>query len=115
GGWDAWSCRNLKAKFIFLGQENWKDVLGSDLWRSNTHYPLLWPLINVWFWDLSGHFDQAVPMLNSLVIALLTAGILLFGLLELTGMLWPAILAAIIVTALPFGVTLYVSQYSDSL
>ena len=91
GGWDAWSCWNLKAKFIFLGHENWKDVLAPGLWRSNTHYPLLWPLINVWFWDLGGHFDQAVPMLNSIVFALLTAGILLFGLLELTGMLWASI------------------------
>ena len=54
-------------------------------------------------------------MLNSLVFALLTAGLLLFGLMELTGMLIPSILAAVIVTALPFGVTLYTSQYSDSL
>jgi len=115
GGWDAWSCWNLKAKFIFLGQENWKDLLSPGLWRSNTHYPLLWPLINVWFWDLGGSFEQAVPMLNSIVFALLTAGILLFGLLELTGLLWPSIAAAVLVTALPFGVTLYSSQYSDAL
>lgn len=115
GGWDAWSCWNLKAKFIFLGHENWKDMLTPGLWRSNTHYPLLWPLINVWFWDLAGRFDQAVPMLNGIVIALLTAGILLFGLLELTGKLWPSILAAVMITALPFGVILYSSQYSDSL
>ncbi len=115
GGWDAWSCWSLKAKFIFLGQENWKDMLDPGLWRSNTHYPLLWPLINVWFWDLGGHFDQTVPMLNSIIFALLTAGILLFGLLELTGMLLPSLFAAVIVIALPFGVTLYTSQYSDSL
>jgi hypothetical protein len=115
GGWDAWSCWNLKAKFIFLGHENWKDMLDPGLWRSNTHYPLLWPLINVWFWDLGGHFVQAVPMLNSIAFALLTAGILLFGLLELTGRLIPSLLAAVIVTSLPFGITLYTSQYSDSL
>ena len=115
GGWDAWSCWSLKAKFIFLGQENWKDVLAPGLWRSNTHYPLLWPLINVWFFDLGGQFDQAIPMLNSIVIALLTAGILLFGLLELTGNLLPSIVAAVLVTAIPLGITLYTSQYSDSL
>jgi len=115
GGWDAWSCWNLKAKFIFLGQGNWKDVLAPGLWRSNTHYPLLWPLINVWFWDLGGKFDQTVPMFNSIAIALITAGILLFGILELTGMLWASICAAVIVTAIPFGVTLFISQYSDSL
>ena len=115
GGWDAWSCWSLKAKFIFLGRENWKDVLSPGLWRSNTHYPLLWPLINVWFWDLGGRFNQTIPMLNSIIIALLTAGILLFGLLELTGMLWASLSAAVMVTALPFNVTLYTSQYSDAL
>ena len=115
GGWDAWSCWSLKAKFIYLGQENWKDVLSPGLWRSNTHYPLLWPLINVWFFDLGGKFDQTIPMLNSVLFALLTAGILLFGLLELTGLWWTSIAAAVLVTALPFGVTLYTSQYSDAL
>jgi len=115
GGWDAWSCWNLKAKFIFLAHENWKDVLTPGFSRSNTQYPLLWPLINVWFWDLGGRFDQAVPMLNSIVIALLTAGILLFGLWELTGIFLTSILAAVIVTALPFGIILLISQYSDSL
>jgi hypothetical protein len=115
GGWDAWSCWNLKAKFIFLGQENWKDMLGPGLWRSNTHYPLLWPLINVWFWDLGGSFNQMVPMLNSVLIALLTAGLLLFGLLELTGNWLMAVAAAVLVTTLPFNIILYTSQYSDSL
>jgi hypothetical protein len=37
GGWDAWSCWDLKAKFIFLGGDHWKDVLSPGLWRSNTH------------------------------------------------------------------------------
>jgi len=115
GGWDAWSCWNLKAKFIFLGGQDWKNMFLPGLWRSNTHYPLLWPLINVWFWDLGGQFNQAVPMFNSILFALLTAGILLFGLLELTGVLSVAIAAAVIVTALPLGVMLNISQYSDGL
>ncbi len=115
GGWDAWSCWNLKAKFIFLGQENWKDMLTPELWRSNTHYPLLWPLINVWFFDLGGQFNQTIPMFNSILFALLTASILLFTLREFTGRLWTSLLAAVIITALPFNITLYTSQYSDAL
>ncbi len=66
GGWDAWSCWSLKAKFIFLGQENWKDLLAPGLWRSNTHYPLLWPLINVWFWDLAAALIKQSPCLTAL-------------------------------------------------
>jgi len=54
-------------------------------------------------------------MLNSITISLLTAGTLLFGILELTGSLLASVLAAIIVTAIPFGVTLATSQYSDAL
>jgi hypothetical protein len=115
GGWDAWSCWSLKTKFIFLGHEHWKEILAPSFWRSNTQYPLLWPLINAWFMDLGGTFDQAVPMLNSIVIALLTAGILFFGLWELTGRIIASLLAAVIVIAIPFSITLYTSQYSDSL
>jgi len=115
GGWDAWSCWNLKAKFIFLAHENWKDMLSPSFWRSNTQYPLLLPLINVWFWDLGGVFDQTVTMLNSIVFTLLTAGILLFGIWELTGNRLGAILSAVIAIAIPFSVTLYTSQYSDVL
>ncbi len=115
GGWDAWSCWNLKAKFIYLGQDHWKDMFGPGLWRSNTHYPLLWPLINVWFFDLAGHYDQQIIAVNSIIVALLSAGVLLFGLLALRCRLWPAIASAVLVTALPLNVTLYTSQYSDSL
>jgi 4-amino-4-deoxy-L-arabinose transferase-like glycosyltransferase len=64
---------------------------------------------------LGGRFNQAVPLCNSILFALLTAGILLFGLLELTGLLSVAIAAAVIVTALPFGVMMNISQYSDAL
>lgn len=114
GGWDAWSCWNLKAKFIYLGGEHWKDVLAPGFWRSNTHYPLLWPLVNVWFFDLCGRFDQAVPMLNSLLVALLIFGVLVFGLIELTCRFWPSLAAAVLALAAPVNVTLYTSQYSDS-
>jgi hypothetical protein len=114
GGWDAWSCWSLKAKFIFLAHEHWKEILSPSFWRSNTQYPLLWPLMNVWFWDLGGSFDQHIPMLNSIVIALLTGGLLFLGIWELTGKIIISLLAAILVIAVPFNITLFTSQYSDS-
>lgn len=114
GGWDAWSCWNLKAKFIYLGQEHWKDMLAPEFWRSNTNYPLALPTINVWFWQWTG-FAQYVPMFNSIVLTLLTAGILLLGLEHLRV---PSKIAALITLAiftLPLGNTLSISQYSDIL
>ncbi len=115
GGWDAWSCWNLKAKFIFLGGERWKDMLDPLLWRSNTQYPLLLPSINVWFWDILGGAPQWVPMLNSIAFTLLSAGILLFSLKRASKQWLVPCLMTLAVFALPFNVTLGISQYSDVL
>ena len=115
GGWDAWSCWNLKAKFIYLGGENWKTLFDPLLWRSNTQYPLLLPCINVWFWDLAGGDYIWVPMLNAVVFTVLCAGVLLFGLQKLTGQkLLPIVLTAA-AFLLPFNITLNAGQYSDIL
>ncbi len=114
GGWDAWSCWNLKAKFIYLGSEHWKDMLGSDLWRSNTNYPLALPSINVWFWHWSGA-SQNVSMFNAIILTLLTAGVLLLGLQELTVSKKISFLITLAVFTLSLGNTLSISQYSDML
>ncbi|MBI3602420.1 MAG: hypothetical protein HY209_05960 [Candidatus Omnitrophica bacterium] len=114
GGWDAWSCWNLKAKFIYLAEDHWKDIFTPILWRSNIHYPLGLPTINVWFWHWSG-VSQSVPMLNAVVLALLTAGVLLLGLQELKVSQWISIVVTLSVFTLAFGNTLSISQYSDIL
>ena len=113
GGWDAWSCWNLKAKFIYLGRESWNTMFDPVLWRSNTQYPLLLPCINVWFWDLSGKDYAWVPMANSIAFVLLTAATLLFGLYNFSKQwLLPSAMTAAIFL-LPFNVTLGAGQYSD--
>lgn len=114
GGWDAWSCWNLKAKFIYLGENHWKDMFDPILWRSNTGYPLALPTMNVWFWQWTG-FSQNVLMLNAIVLTLLTAGTLLLGLQSLNVRPLSAILLTLAVFTLAFGNTLCISQYSDIL
>ncbi len=114
GGWDAWSCWNLKAKFIYLGQDHWKDIFLPILWRSNTNYPLALPIINVWFWHWTG-FSQNVLMLNSILLTLLTTGVLLLGLQELKVSKVKAAIVTLAVFTLSFGNTLSISQYSDAL
>ena len=43
----------LKAKFIFLGQENWKDMLVTPTFGAAIRIiPCLGPLVNVWFLGL---------------------------------------------------------------
>ena len=84
GGWDAWSSWNLKAKFIFLGGERWKDMFSPVLWRSSPHYPLLLPLMNVWGWSFTGLTDPRIPMLTSMVFTISTGGLLYAAIRALT-------------------------------
>lgn len=114
GGWDAWSCWNLKAKFIYFGQESWKDMFSPILWRSNTGYPLALPTINVWFWQWSG-FSSQIPLYTAIILTLLTAGVLLSGLQTLGVSPLKSTLTMLTVFTLPFGNSLFISQYSDIL
>ncbi len=112
GGWDAWSCWNLKARFIFLGGEDWKNMFDPLLWRSNIAYPLLLPCLNVWSWCFGKDPAGAVPLANSCLITFVTAGTLLFSIKKLAGRLH-AILAPVWLLSILFAVKLASSQYSD--
>ncbi|MBF0595595.1 MAG: hypothetical protein HQL22_11615 [Candidatus Omnitrophica bacterium] len=114
GGWDAWSCWNLKAKFLFLGDEGWRGMLDPALWRSNTAYPFLLPLINVWYWCFGGEPVSTVTLATSCRITLVMAGILFFGLKELNNKI-SMLLAPLWALSIMFVVKLASSQYSDLL
>jgi hypothetical protein len=112
GGWDAWSCWNLKARFIYLGGENWKSMLDPVLWRSNNHYPFLLPLINAWGWSFYHEANVVVPMFNAIVFSFLTAALLFASLDRLTRNRW-AFVPALVLFSVPFVNKLSISQYSD--
>lgn len=114
GGWDAWSCWNLKAQMIYTGGEAWRNMFDPILWRSNTAYPLLLPLINTWLWCFGSSPEPSVPLAVSCLITFLVAGLLFFSLKELTQRLW-AILAPAWLLSIVFIVKLASSQYSDLL
>lgn len=114
GGWDAWSCWNLKARFIFLGGENWKAMFDPLLWRSNIAYPFLLPAINAWNWSVGSTPVWTSPLALSCLISFLTAGTLLFFTKKLTGRLH-AFLAPAWLFSIFFIVQLASSQYSDLL
>jgi hypothetical protein len=114
GGWDAWSCWNLKARFIFLGGEEWKRMLDPVMWQSNNHYPFLLPLINVWGWSFYGEPTVLVPMFNAIALSFLTAVLMWMSINRLTASRW-SFLAPVVLFSIPFMVTLSISQYSDIL
>ncbi len=114
GGWDAWSCWNLKARFLFLGGENWRGMMDPALWRSNIAYPFLLPLENVWFWCFGTEPNTTVTLATTCRITFLMSGLLFFGLKELRGRI-SSILAPLWVLSIMFIVKLASSQYSDLL
>jgi hypothetical protein len=113
GGWDAWSCWNMKARFLFLGGQEWTNMFDPALWRSNIAYPFLLPLVNVWLWCFSGAPDALGPRIMTCVITFLTAGLLAATLRELTGKTWSVLLAPVWMFSISFIVKLASSQYSD--
>ncbi|MBF0121903.1 MAG: hypothetical protein HQL21_00675 [Candidatus Omnitrophica bacterium] len=114
GGWDAWSCWNLKARMLFMGGDSWRNMFDPVLWRSNTAYPLMLPLINTWLWSFGSSPEPNVPLFISCLITFLSAGILFFSLKELTNR-FLAILAPAWLLSIFFNIQLASSQYSDLL
>jgi hypothetical protein len=115
GGWDAWSCWNLKARFLFLGGSEWSNMFDPVMWRSNTDYPLLLPLINVWSWCFGSAPTNIVPLANSCLITFLMAGLLYFSLEALNGLKLVNLLAPAFLLLNAFILKLASSQYSDLL
>jgi len=115
GGWDAWSCWNLKARFLFLGGSEWSNMFDPAMWRSNTAYPLLLPLINVWSWCFGSEPTYLVPLFNSCLITFLMAGLLYFSLEALNGLKLLNLLAPAFLLLNAFVLKLASSQYSDLL
>lgn len=112
GGWDAWSTWNLKAKFLFLGGEHWKNLLSPILWRSSPHYPLFLPLLNVWSWLCINQATFDGPIFTSFLFTLLSLGLLYCGLKDLTRSPY-AFLPSLVLLTLPLFNKLSLSQYCD--
>lgn len=112
GGWDAWACWNLKAKFLYLGGKDWKNVFDPLLWGSSPHYPLLLPLINVWGWSFFNLPDFQIPFITSVIFSFLTASLLYSALRPVTKN-FVALAAPFLMLSSLFFIKLAGSQYAD--
>ncbi len=112
GGWDAWACWNLKAKFIFLGGDNWKNMLDPSMWRSNNQYPFLLPLMNAWGWSFYNNPSVSVPISNAILFTFLTASMMFWGLKNSIKDI-RSVIPPLVLFTIPFINTLSISQYSD--
>lgn len=114
GGWDAWAMWNVKAKFIFLGQEHWQNMFNPILIETNIDYPFLLPLINAWFWSFHGTPDTVAPRIITCLIPFLTAGLLMTT-LRLVNKTYFYILSALWIFFNTATIYSSISQYSDQL
>ncbi|MBF0483319.1 MAG: hypothetical protein HQL25_01300 [Candidatus Omnitrophica bacterium] len=114
GGWDAWAIWNLKARFIFLGADQWKNMLDPVLMHTNNHYPFLLPLMNAWIWCFGNTASHWVPLTTSVIFALLLP--MLLGLsLYITTKHKFSFIPAFLMAFLPLYQLLSISQYADLL
>lgn len=110
GGWDAWAIWNLKARFIFRGGENWRDVF-TIIW-SHPDYPLLIPLSVSRIWKNIGNDTIMIPIIISFLFTFATV-ILLFSALSNFRNRTQGCLAAIILMTTPFFIEHGTAQYAD--
>ncbi len=111
GNWDAWSHWNLRARFIFRGDERWADALHPDYWNP-LNYPLMWPMSVAAGWVMAGKETQFVPGIAAFLFAGACVLLLQSSLSRLRGRS-QGLLAGLLLVGTPFFLTHGNSQYSD--
>lgn len=112
GGWDAWAVWNLKARFLFRGEERWSDASSHLFQWSHPDYPLLVPAAVYRGWRYLGREHEAVPIILAGCFMLATAAGLSAAVSGLRG--WRAgALAGSVLLATPFLTSHAAQQYAD--
>jgi hypothetical protein len=112
GDWDGWASWNVKARMIYLGGEQWRDVFSHLLVEAHPDYPLFLPLSVVGLWLALGSASPFAPALLAVGFTCSTVLLLGSGLSVLRDRS-QALLAATILAATPFFVIHGTSQYAD--
>ncbi len=112
GGWDALAIWNLRARFLFLGGEHWRDGFSELIPWSHPDYPLLLPASIAHFWAYLGKDSEQVSAIVGSAFAFSTIALLVGTLLVLRGRL-QAQLAGLVLMGTPFFLKEAASQYAD--
>lgn len=111
-GWDAFSIWNLHARFLFLGDNHWRDGLSQVIPWSHPDYPLLLPGAIAHFWMYLGNDGAAIPATVGLAFAFSTLGLLYSSLERVRGRT-TAMFGLMTLAATPFFIEQGSSQYAD--
>lgn len=110
---DATHIWTLRARFLFLGGNDWRDLFTRVLLSSNTpDYPLLLPLTIARFWIYWGEDSQIIP---AVVAGFFTFAIIGLGLAALTILRTRSqgLLAGIVLAGTSFLIAHGATQYAD--
>jgi hypothetical protein len=110
GEWDSWAIWTMRARYLFLGQTEWRNAFSEFLHGSD--YPVLISFYIARNWTLLGQSLQIVPQLVGIVFGLNTAGFLLEALRQARGEV-QGLLGAFVLTATPTFLYWSANQYAD--
>jgi hypothetical protein len=79
GAWDAWAIWNLRARFLVRAGNEFAVAFSPDIAWSHPDYPLLLPGLVAQGWLVIGYESVVVPAILAATFALLTVGMLAFG------------------------------------
>lgn len=113
GGWDAWAMWNLKARWLALAGESWRDIIVHPSFaQTSRDYPLLLPSTIARFWVLANGVPTATPQTVAAGSVLLAIGLVSAFALYLRGRL-AAVAAAAAFVIIPMFVQHAAWQYAD--
>ncbi len=112
GRWDARAIWNMRARFLFRGDEAWMDAFSGFMSWTHLDYPLLVPGAIARSWRLAGSDTTAVPALVALLFAFATVGLLVASLALLRSRS-QGFLAGIVLLASQTFIWHGASQYAD--
>ncbi len=112
GPWDAWAIWNLRARFLFFGEESWRAAFSPELAWSHPGYPLLLPLSIARLWQYVGDATPGVPALQAALFAGGTVALLFTWLSRWSGSVVAAA-AALALLATPWSLETGSAQMAD--
>lgn len=112
GGWDAWGIWNLRARFLFLSGQHWRDAFSTARGLVHVDYPLLVPASVARVWAYTGSDTNLAPILIASIFTAATLGLLLSALLLMRNKT-QALLAATLLLGSQFFLVLAAAQYAD--
>jgi 4-amino-4-deoxy-L-arabinose transferase-like glycosyltransferase len=110
GEWDSWAIWTMRARYLFLGQTEWRDAFSEFLHGSD--YPVLISFYIARNWTLLGQALQIVPQLLGITFGLNTVGFLLAALRQARGEA-QGLLGAFVLIVTPTFLYWSANQYAD--